>query len=230
MPHLLLVEDCSELAQCTLAVLSRKHSVEVAPTLNLAKQLLQKNSFDLILLDVSLPDGNGFDFPEWIQQELKLEIPIIFLTGEVDLSSRLKGLNLGAVDYVTKPYYSEELQIRVDMHLKKFPPKPGVFTCGNLKFEWKQQKVFSIQNQHETAFDLTPNEYKILSFLCTHAGTTKSREEIIENVWGPGFKISNKVINTHISNLRKKLSSTESKIVTYEGAGYCFNVKIQKAS
>ncbi len=220
MPQLLLIEDSVELADVTQQVLSKKHVVICAEDLTAAKNILMKQKFDLILLDISLPDGSGFTLFRWLREELKNQTPIIFLTGELELSSRLTGLGLGAVDYILKPFYGEELLARIDLHLKKVSATSEVFVCEDLKFDWKQQRVSLIKDQSETSLNLTPNEYKILSFLSGQLDKTMSRDEIITAVWGEGYAMSEKVVNSHVSNLRKKLIGTRCKIIAFEKIGY----------
>ena len=218
MPNLLLVEDCSELATAITAVLQKHHTISVAPNLTSAKKLITEKSYNLLLLDVSLPDGNGFELYQWVRENhVDRKVPIIFLTGEIDLPSRLKGLELGAHDYITKPFYSAELIQRVANHLKNSEASTTtLYQYGDLKFDWQQQKVFLVHNKQETLLNLTPNEYKILSFLSTSPNTEKTREEIINSVWGNGFSLSHKVINTHICNLRRKMLTTTCKIIAGE--------------
>lgn len=221
MPHLLLVEDNSEVAETLQLALANKHEISIATDLASAKNLLNKVPFDLLLLDVNLPDGNGFDLYEWIKSESQQKTPTIFLTGEGELSNRLKGFQLGAQDYITKPFYPEELLVRIDMHLKSRKNRSGTQSFGDLKFEWNKQRVYLVTPQQpDQLLNLTPNEYKILSFLCENQTQTMTREEIVSSVWGDGFSLSNKVVNTHISNLRKKLLTSKCKIIASDKKGY----------
>jgi DNA-binding response OmpR family regulator len=223
MASILVVEDNFELAGCIVDLLTKTHQVTHVPTVAEAKTSLIQNSYHLVLLDVELPDGSGFNLYEWIATEVRQKPPVIFLTGEVDLNNRLKGLELGAKDYILKPFYSKELVLRIEMQLKQSAPPPTVFIFGDLKIERNQLRVFLVQSESEVPLNLTPNEFKILSLLIDKSEQNVSRDEIINNVWGQGFNLSAKAVNTHISNLRKKMQNTKCKIISSEGKGYCLH-------
>lgn len=118
MARILLIDDCTEITEALVALIGSKHHLTVASTLKAAQSFLEKNKYDLLLLDVDLPDGNGFEFYSRMQEEKNLQTMTFFLTGADDLSHRLLGFELGARDYVTKPFYSSELLARIEMHLK----------------------------------------------------------------------------------------------------------------
>ncbi len=222
-----MVEDCSNSVKIINQILSEKHNLTLVSTFADAKKYLNVRQFDLLLLDVTLPDGNGFDLYEWIKTGLNQKTPTIFLTGQNELASRLKGFELGAQDYITKPFYPEELAARIESRLKMSESEllsSRTHLCGDLKFEWNQQRVFLLQNNQEISLNLTPNEYKILSFLCENVEKIITRQEIINYVWGTSFSMSNKVINTHVSNLRKKMKTTQCEISAIEGKGYCLKI------
>lgn len=141
-------------------------------------------------------------------------IPVIFLTGHAALADRMKGLELGAQDYILKPFFSKELVLRVEMRLQQFAEQSGVITYGDLKFDKTLLQVFLIHKETpDQALNLTPNEYKILSLLVAHKGEVISRSTIVDSVWGPGFSLSDKAVNSHVSNLRKKIQRTHCRIV-----------------
>lgn len=220
MSRLLLLEDYTDLADALIELLGKKHEVTHASNVATAKTALNNNSFDLLIFDVSLPDGSGFDLYEHILKT-KGRVPVIFLTGQGELGDRMKGLELGAEDYILKPFFSKELLIRVEMRLKQFAEKSDIMTCSDLKFEKSLMQVFLVGNdKSEQGLNLTPNEYKILLLLAGHKGEVVSRTKIVDSVWGPGFSLSDKAVNSHISNLRKKIQSSQCKLVSSEGKGY----------
>ena len=225
MSRILLVEDSIELATAISNTLENQHDVTLASSLEAAKSYLCKAPFGMLLLDVNLPDGNGFDLYEWTKKDsCNQSIPTIFLTDEGDLSNRLKGFELGAQDYIVKPFFSQELRARINLRLQVKAAKTEIQNWGDLKFEWKHQRVFLTVGQQELLLSLTPNEYKILLFLCENIGQIMSRERIIDAVWGKGFSLSDKAINTHICNLRKKIQPTCCTITATDKKGYSFNV------
>jgi two-component system phosphate regulon response regulator PhoB len=223
MARLLLVEDNEDLAHSVVEVMAEKHEVLHASDIAAAKNTLKTGNFDLLLLDVTLPDGSGFDFYEDLLNEGLLSIPVIFLTGQSDLDSRMKGLSLGAQDYILKPFYVKELMLRIEMRLQQFEASSSVFICGDLKFEKDQHRVSHVSAEKK-ALNLTPNEYKILALLAASPGVILSRANIVDAVWGKGFSLSDKAVNTHISNLRKKIPAGRCKIVAIEGKGYSLQV------
>lgn len=220
MAHILLVEDNTEIAQLVTMVLCQKHRLTHAESLQSAKELLTDTRFDLLIFDLNLPDGHGFDLFEWTQLQKNQKAPVIFLTGEDDVSDRIRGFELGAQDYITKPFYSAELLARVNSRLPVEAEKSDILLYAGLKFEWKKLRAFYLEGTREHTLSLTPNEYKILFFLCENLGRSVTRTEIISNVWGEGFSLSNKVINTHISNLRKKIPADKLEILSDKSEGY----------
>lgn len=221
MSQILLVEDFIELADSLIALLSEKYSVTHAPDLKSAKLLLENNKFELLILDVSLPDGSGFDLYESYHKDKVKKLPVIFLTGHGDLTDRMKGLELGAQDYILKPFYTKELVARIEMRIKQFESVSDVISYGNLNLDKRLQRVAIVENnQVLPALNLTPNEYKILLLLVSHKGEVVSRTRIVSDVWGVGFSLSDKAVNSHISNLRKKIQGADCRVVASDKKGY----------
>lgn len=225
MARILLVEDDKELATAVVDGLSQKYEVHAAADISSAKGLLTSSKFDLMLLDVTLPDGSGVDFYESLLKEKLIDIPVIFLTGQYDSDTRMKSLALGAQDYILKPYYMKELTLRIEMRLKQFKVNSTELICGDLKFEKELHRVsYMITPNDPQVLNLTPNEYKIFALLAASPTEIFSRTKIVDSVWGHGFRLSDKAVNTHISNLRKKIPSTRCKIVAVDGKGYTLTV------
>ena len=221
MFRLLFVEDDAELGNALAEIMGQKFFITHAADISTAKNLLTTSEFDLLLLDVSLPDGSGFDLYANFIENQQRKIPVIFLTGEADLTSRMKSLELGAQDYILKPFYTNELILRIEMRLQQFEKQLGLFTFCNLKFEINKQRVSLIENMKpDQDLNLTPNEYKILSLLVSNAGKPVSRSKIVDDVWGPGFSLSDKAVNSHISNLRKKTQNANCQIIATEVKSY----------
>lgn len=225
MARILLLEDLPELAIVLAELLNEKYQVTHAADLKSAKAALAANEFDLLILDVSLPDGSGFDLYESLLKEKLRKIPVIFLTGQSDLNDRMKGLALGAQDYILKPFYHKELMLRVDMRMQQFESQSNWLICGSLKIDKALQRAFSVDAKgQDLALNLTPNEFKILSLLAINKGEVISRTKIVDSVWGTDFSLSDKAVNSHISNLRKKIASAKCKIMTAESKGYFLKV------
>lgn len=225
MARILLVEDIPELAMTLTELLSEKYQVTHAADLKTAKTALAAVEFDLLILDVSLPDGSGFDLYESFVKEKFKKVPVIFLTGQADLDDRMRGLALGAQDYILKPFYAKELMLRVDMRMQQFENRSDFLICGNLKIDKTLQRSFFVDaSGRDQVLNLTPNEFKILLLFVTKKGEVLSRVNIIDSVWGKDFSLSSKAVNSHISNLRKKIECAKCRIVASASKGYVLEV------
>ena len=227
MSRIMIVEDSIELAEALKDLLGIKHQVTHAADILSAKKFVDSHEFDLFIFDVTLPDGSGFDLYQHVINKKLNKVPVIFLTGQADLADRMKGLELGAQDYILKPFYNKELSLRVEMRLKQSENQTKTVICGDLKFDKELHKVYLLDgNKAEKDLTLTPNEYKILSLLASHQGEALSRTKIVDTVWGEGFTLTDKAVNSHISNLRKKIISQKCQIVSTDNKGYMLKVSV----
>lgn len=224
MPRVLVIEDSQEFQLMIKSALGRGLQVEICATLAEARQKVSNDVFDLILLDVALPDGSGFEFCSELQgQEKTRKVPIIFLSGRNATTDKVLGLTLGAEDYVTKPFDPTELKARVDSKLRKSNVKTQDETTierGPLKMHLPNYTALMIINGKETKLDLTPIEYKILYRLAKNPGHILTRQQLIDNVWGVGAYIEDRSVDKHISSLRRKLGDFSNHIRTVSGLGY----------
>lgn len=171
---------------------------------------IQNQSYDLIILDVMLPQADGFE----VLREAK-EVPTIFLTARDSLPDRIKGLSLGADDYLTKPFEMMELLARVEAVLRRTQKGLSVFEAGNVKIDWDGRQVF----YKGQAVECTPKEYELLEVLVRNRNIALSRERLLELVWGYDFEGDTRTIDVHIQKLRKKLG-WEHVIKTVYKLGY----------
>ncbi len=220
--RILLVEDEKKLAELLAAYLKEEgFQVEVAETLGTAQIMLETEP-ELVILDLTLPDGNGLDLLRQIRASGS-RLPVIVLTARVAELERILGLELGADDYVTKPFSSRELLARVRAILRRAkdmePQKTTLVTVGDLKIDLEGHQVWMGGKE----LSLTPTEFKLLSTLAEHPGMLYSRTQLVEvalDGYVPGYE---RVIDTHLSNLRRKLgdSAQDPKyIATVYGLGY----------
>lgn len=228
MPKVLVVEDAQEFQLMIKSALGRGLNLEVCASLAEARQKLATEQFDLILLDVTLPDGSGFEFCSELQgQERTSKVPVIFLTGRSATTDKVLGLTLGAEDYVTKPFDPTELKARVDSKLRKSSVKSQDETTierGPLKMHLPNYTAVMTVAGKETKLDLTPIEYKILYRLAKNPGHILTRQQLIDNVWGVGAYIEDRSVDKHISSLRRKLGDFSNHIRTVSGLGYQYVV------
>lgn len=226
MGKILLVEDAIDVHAVVKNALGQSHNVTICQTLGAARESINSNMFDLILLDITLPDGDGMSYCAELKEDGKTKhIPVIFLTGSQNTEDKVRGFSLGAEDYITKPFDPQELSARVESKLKVrqlHPNGAGVVIQGDLKMDTRNHSVVISTSEEEKKVDLTPHEFQILHHLATSAEQVFSREMILKAIWGEQIHIIDRTIDTHISNLRKKLNSSAYTIRAVYGSGYCF--------
>ena len=178
--------------------------------------------FDLIILDIMLPHMNGFDVCRGLRQQ-GLATPILMLTVRDQLIDKVVGLNLGADDYMTKPFEVPELIARVQTLLRRMPIRAGqgVHDFGSLRVDTRRGEV-TREGKH---IDLTGREFQLLCYLIERAGTTVPRTEILQSLWGYGNNSFTRTVDVHVAGLRRKLEANPERpelIVTISGVGYKF--------
>ena len=228
----LIIEDELVLLE-TLLYNFRKEGYEVKTADNgeVGLQLARDWLPDLVLLDVMLPGINGFDVCKRIRQEQ--ETPILLLTARDDEIDRVIGFEIGADDYITKPFSMRELLARVKTRLKAFQKyqqknqaetessSEDLITSGNLEIDGKRQEI----RLDGKVLELKPKEKDLLCYLVKHRGRAVSREVILENVWGWDFFGATRTVDVHIRWLRRKIEvepSNPVRLVTVPGVGYRF--------
>lgn len=220
--RILLVDDAPEIQFLVRRTLDHRFLVESAGTLEEARRALAKGLFDLILLDVVLPDGNGFEFFEEMRPSLG-ETPVLFLTGLDDIDNKVNALRRGADDYLVKPVDPRELQARVEVRLARRGKSPEL-SFGELKVNLDRYEVSLRQNGTEKSIDLTPHELKILIRLVQNRGRVLSRNQLIDEAWGAGVHVEERTVDKHVSSLRKKIGDASAYVKTVPGFGYMFSI------
>jgi DNA-binding response OmpR family regulator len=223
--HLLLIEDDPAVARGLLDGLTRdNYRVEWKNTGTAGVEYARRECPHLILLDVRLPDGSGFDFCRQIR-EAGLRMPVIILTVQRDEVDRVLGLEIGADDYVTKPFSLRELLSRIRAHLRR---AYGEYAAGQADLLYVRDLVIDQGSgqvrRGDEPVSLTPTEFRLLVYLARHAGQALTRSQIIEDVWGftPDLE-SERTVNVHIRRLREKVELTPDRpslILTVPGIGY----------
>ena len=221
---ILVIEDEPDIRRNLEYNISREgFNVITAGSLSEAEELVNSNSLSLILLDLMLPDGSGLDLCKKFKSNSKTEsIPIIILTAKDDEVDKVVGFELGADDYVTKPFSVRELILRIKAILKRGQTKKEVVEVerqfGDLKIDIESHEVFvdSIQ------IDLTALEFKLLNQLVETRGRVQSRDQLLQDVWGYSAEVTTRTVDTHIKRLRNKLGSMGKYVQTIRGVGYKF--------
>ena len=219
--RILLLEDDESLADGLIYSLEKKeYDVQLSGNVREAKQLLGEKEYDLLLLDVALPDGTGFEVCEMLRAKGN-QTPIIFLTASDDEIHVIRGLDSGGDDYITKPFRMDELLARISAHLRREERKG---TAENLRFDeelmidYNSRTVFYGKEQ----LDFSNKEFEIIRFLSQNAGMVFDRETIYEKLWGYHGEGDSIVVKEHIRKIRNKLSVYTDKnyIETVWGVGY----------
>ena len=221
MQKILLVEDEPSIADTLLFALKKEsfESLHVS-TISEAKNSLSKEKFNAIILDVGLPDGSGFDFCKEIRKESN--IPILFLTARDDEIDRIVGLEIGADDYVTKPFSPREVTARIKAILRR----------SSLQTETETQNVHPLFNINHnkrlisfkgSQIELSRYEFGILEMLIRRPGFVFSRQQIMETVWEEPDMSLERTVDTHVKTIRskiKEIDDSEEYIITHRGIGY----------
>ena len=223
-PHILVVDDEEDLCEILKFNLETEgyevdtaYSAEEALTLNLT-------DYDLLLLDVMMGEISGFKLASMLKKNEKTaHIPIIFLTAKDTENDMLTGFNLGADDYISKPFSIKQVQARVKAVLRrsmeeKKPVNENILTYNTLKLD--TQRIKASINGEEVA--LTKKEFEILKLLLENINHVFSREEILSHVWKDEVYVLDRTIDVNITRLRKKIGEYGKNIVTRLGFGYCF--------
>ena len=213
-------KDLCEILQFNLA--SEGFDIDVAYS---GEEALTKplEQFDLLLLDVMMGGMSGFKLADKIRKELELSVPIIFLTAREAEIDMLTGFNIGADDYMTKPFSIKELVARIKAVLrrgKNLESKPKVITVDGLELDLNRKSV-AINNESVL---LTRKEFEILNMLITSKGKYLSRQEILDRIWSDDVIVTERNVDVNIARLRKKIGEYGNCIKGRSGYGYCFEL------
>lgn len=221
MPKLLIVEDDADIVENLSVLLGDEgYSVCHAPDTKSALNKLQTENIDLVLLDITLPDGNGYSICTAVKRATNA--PVIFLTAMTDESSIITGFQLGADDYITKPFKPMELIYRVRNALRKSGKTPSVFQVQDLHIDAAKGIVMKAGSE----IILSALEYRLLLVFINHFGETLSRRDLLHEIWdvtGAGDYVNDNTLTVYIKRLLDKIESdpaNPSILKTVRGLGY----------
>ena len=222
MKNILCVEDAPDVAHIIKFAL-KAYNIIVATTLSEAKACFDNGNFSLVLVDLSLPDGDGLDMLSYIAQKSHSSdaIPIIILTAKKNILTKATAFSLGAEDYLEKPFDPAELKIRVDARVnrsERAQQRTDIRQIGDLVLNVGEQKLL-IHGSNQK-IDLTSLEFRIFSTLSKAPERVFTREALIDQVWGKEIEITFRTVDTHIAHLRKKILKSGVQIETVFGTGY----------
>jgi two-component system alkaline phosphatase synthesis response regulator PhoP len=223
MTRILVVEDEPDIALGLDEDLTLEgYSVEIARDGETALRRGREQPFDLILLDVMLPRKDGFQVCRDLRRT-GVRTPIILLTAKTQEAEKVLGLELGADDYVTKPFSPLELCARIKAVLRRAtPPAPELYRFGDFEVDFTRCEL----RRAGTVIEITPLEFKLLAAFIRSRGRVLSRQQLFEQVWSRDVFCSERVVDTHISNLRKKIEPDPAQpryLTCLRGLGYRFD-------
>jgi len=232
MSKILIVEDDEEIAMLEKDYLEINGFItEIISDGSLVEKKVMENSYNLIILDLMLPNVNGYEICKSLRE--KTDIPILMVTARTESIDKIRGLGLGADDYICKPFDPAELVARVKAHLSRYNrlktpivqvlEDDEVLKIGKLTIMLKNWKVY----KNEDEIKLPNREFEILKFLALNPNVVFSKEEIYVKIWGYDFLSDNATVTVHINRIREKIEDDSSKpkiIETVWGAGYRLNL------
>lgn len=213
MSKILIVED--EMPIVDLIKMELKlngYMVDYALDGEKGADLIMENNYDLILLDIMIPKFDGYELLEYAKQE---NVPVIFITAKSEVSDRVKGLNMGADDYIVKPFLMEEVIARINSVLRRYK---SIISLPNITINTKIHEV----KKNDVSIKLTPKEYDLLIYLIENAGKVLTRDQIYLSVWNKDT-FDTRTVDLHLGRLRKKLGLFNI-IKTLPKVGYIFEV------
>lgn len=225
MPEKILVIDDEEATVDLIEILLEKRGFETIKALRAEEGLRKayRHQPDLVLLDIMMPDMDGWEMCKRLRE--MSDVPIVFLTARSDVQDVVHGLEMGADDYITKPYDNDELVARVRAHLRR-SPRPNmseelVFDDGNFRINFMNREVW-IRNE---LCHLTPKEFNLLAILVRNAGRVVTRSELVTQAWGDEYGDAIDSLKLYVHYLRQKLEINAQQpeyIITSRGVGYRF--------
>lgn len=217
MNRILLIDDDERILEFTSIAL-KNHHYEVYTAKNgvVALNLLEQLTVDLVVVDVMMPEMDGWQFAEQLQEFY--DIPLLFLTARNEIADKIKGFGLGADDYLVKPFMIEELLLRIEALLRRYQlQQVNRIAIGQLVI---------LANEHEIRYrgkvlDCPPKEFELLNLLAQSKGKTFNRETLITTIWGYDYQGDERTVDVHIKRLRKRLpQESQVAIKTVRGIGY----------
>jgi two-component system phosphate regulon response regulator PhoB len=226
-PHILLIEDEVPIREMLRLALSKfGYTTSEATDAREARVAIKEQLPDLMLVDWMLPGESGVELVRQLKrEELTKDIPVIMVTARIEEDDRVKGLEVGADDYVCKPFSPKELNARIKAVLRRTQPQLSdePVELEGLRIEPDSHRVFASGE----ALEMGPTEFRILHFFMTHPERVYSRAQILDLVWGNNVYIEERTVDVHIRRLRKALapSGHEHLVQTVRGAGYRFSAR-----
>src|SRR5579862_162917 len=226
MKKVVLIEDDPDLYSLIQYNLEKEgFAVAGSQTGRGALELCRRERPDLVILDIMLPDSDGLEICKGVRAQPDLaSVPVIFLTARASETDRIVGLELGANDYIVKPFFVRELIARIKIHFRGQPPVSKLLKCGELELDRARCRVQLSGRE----VSLTATEFRLLEFLMSRPGVVFSREQLLDAVWGHDRAVTDRTVDVYILRLRQKIEIDEAHafIRSVRGFGYSFNAEV----
>ncbi len=215
--HFLVVEDTADVAEAIIERLGRGgHACDRAASLADAMHFAAASTYDLVILDINLPDGSGLDFLKWLRGR-RNAVPVLVLTARLAVDDKIGALDFGADDYMVKPFDLGELEARVRAIVRRRSGEAGArLSAGNLEFDM----VTRLATVDGEPLSLTPREQLLLEIFLANKGRVLEKEELIMRLFGMDADAGPNAIELYVGRLRRKLSGAGMEIKTLRGLGY----------
>jgi DNA-binding response OmpR family regulator len=227
MKQILCIEDNNEMGLMIEGALGKDYSCTLAQDIQQAKNYLENEVFDLMTLDLNLPDGDGLKLLEDMSQHPKWKsIPVFILTADNQISQKVKAFSIGAEDYIVKPVDPIELRARVKgkfVRVEKLSDALDIIKIGNLSIYVSKQKVI-LEQEEPLELDLTSLELRLLITFARSNSAVLSRNFLLDEIWGQNMHVSDRTVDTHVGHLRRKIAKSNVTIQTVVGEGYRISI------
>jgi DNA-binding response OmpR family regulator len=226
---ILILEDDPQVVIFLKYILESSYDLTICNDIESAKIEVFRKPFELIILDISLPDGDGIGFCKMLRELPSMSaVPILFLSSHADMDSKILGFSVGADDYIVKPCSASELRLRIEARLASVRRLQGFSRAqkiGSILINPEKNSVSIIKDGVENRVDLTLLEFRLLSLLAQSKGRILNREQIGESVWGKDFAVSDRSVDTLVSRIRSKIKiASDIVIQSHYGAGYSLDL------
>lgn len=229
MKKILVLEDDKIQIDLVNTVLREDYSLIFANRIEDADSLLQDHNFDMFMIDLGLPDGNGLNFCTKIRNDRTYQkIPIFIISSNTDVYTKIASLELGADDYITKPVHPIELKTKIKNKFKRLQDESGasnLYKADKFHIDYEKRRLLiEMEDQKTKEIELTNKEFDLFALLAKNEGRVFSRQDLIDKAWSKNINITDRVVDTHVASIRKKITPYSEYITSEYGIGYKFKI------